>query len=74
MAKKNNQPSASRPENNSGDWKVVAYKTWKVIFASLKVIVGAVATVLLICIVCGFALMGTLSEYLENDIQQEMIL
>lgn len=68
MAKKNNQPSASRPENNAGDWKAVAYKTWMVIFTSLKVIVGAVATVLLICIVCGFALMGTLGEYLENDI------
>ena len=68
MAKKNNQQDAPRPENNSGDWKALAYKIWMVVFTSGKVIVGAVATVLLICIVCGFALMGTLSEYLENDI------
>ena len=68
MAKKNNQQAAPRPEKNPGEWKALAYKIWIVIFTSGKVIVGAVATVLLICIVCGFALMSTLSEYLENDI------
>ena len=43
-------------------------KVWKVLFALLKVTAGALATVLLICIVCGFVFMGIMGDYLEQDI------
>ena len=46
----------------------VAYRVWMVIFTIAKVMMGAVATVALICVVCAFAVLGTLSEYLEGDI------
>jgi len=39
-----------------------------VLVAVLKVALGAVATVLLICIICGFTFMGTLGDYLQEDI------
>ena len=68
MAKKNDQQAEQQPEKNSSGALAVAYKIWMVIFTTGKVIIGAVSTVLLICVVCGFALMGTLSEYLEDDI------
>ena len=45
-----------------------AYRVWMIIFTVAKVMMGAVATVALICVVCAFAVLGTLSEYLEGDI------
>ena len=44
------------------------YKVWLAIFATIKIAMGAVATVLLIVVVCGFVFVGVLGEYLENDI------
>ena len=44
------------------------YKIWLAIFAAMKIAMGAVATVLLIVLVCGFVFVGILGEYLENDI------
>lgn len=44
------------------------HKVWLPFFAVAKVVLGAVATVLLICIVCGFVFMDTLGDYLESDI------
>ena len=46
----------------------LAYKIWRGVFAGFKVIAGAVATVLLICVVCVFVLAGVMSDYLESDI------
>ena len=43
-------------------------RIWKSVFAVLQVIFGAVVTVLLICIVCGFVFMGIMGDYLERDI------
>ncbi len=43
-------------------------KIWMVVFAGLKVAAGALATVLLIGIVCAFAFAGILGDYLESDI------
>ena len=43
-------------------------RIWKSAFAVLQVIFGAVVTVLLICIVCGFVFMGIMGDYLERDI------
>ena len=45
-----------------------AYKIWLAIFAVMKIALGAVATVLLIVVVCGFVFVGILGEYLETDI------
>ncbi len=46
----------------------VLYRVWMAFFAAAKVAIGAAATVLLICLVCGFAFMGVLADYLEGDI------
>lgn len=55
------------------DWKPhwsldLVYKVWMAIFATAKVAVGAISTVLLICVVCAFSVVGILGEYLETDI------
>jgi len=55
------------------DWKPhwsidVLYKIWRVFFATIKVALGAAATVGLIVTVCVFVLMGVLGDYLENEI------
>ena len=66
---KNNNNGAPQHQDWIPHWGLrVAYKVWMAIFSVSKVVLGAVATVALICVVCGFAVMGTLSEYLENDI------
>ena len=44
------------------------YKVWLAVFAVLKVALGAAATVLLVCVVCGFVFVGILGGYLESDI------
>ena len=44
------------------------YKLWLALFAVFKIAIGAVATVVLICIVCGFVFIGILGNYLETDI------
>ena len=43
-------------------------KVFAAIWAVFKVVAGAAATVLLICIVCGFVFMGIMGDYLESDI------
>ena len=55
------------------DWnphKVIStlYRVWLVVFAGLKVVLGALATVLLIGVICGFVFVGTLGDYLQEDI------
>jgi len=44
------------------------YRIWMPVFAAFKIAVGAVATVLLIVLVCGFVFGGILGDYLESDI------
>ena len=44
------------------------YKIWLAVFALFKIALGAVVTVLLIVVVCGFVFVGILGEYLETDI------
>ena len=46
----------------------VLYGIWASALTLLKVALGAVATVLLICIVCGFVFVGILGSYLQDDI------
>ena len=49
-------------------WVKTARKIWMGIWGAAKILMGAVATVLLIAIVCAFSVVGVLSEYLESDI------
>ena len=44
------------------------YRVWRVLFGALKIGVGAAATVLLICAICGFVFVGILGDYLQDDI------
>ena len=41
---------------------------WAAVYSVLKIALGALATVLLVGIVCGFIFMFTLGDYLEGDI------
>ena len=47
------------------------YGLWTVAAAAIKIAAGAVATVLLIAIVCGFVFVGLLGSYLQNDVLSE---
>lgn len=44
------------------------YKAWLAVFAVAKIAMGALATVLLIVVVCGFVFIGILGDYLQEDI------
>ena len=43
-------------------------RAWRIAFSAIKVAAGAVATVLLIGIVCGFVFLTLLGQYLQDDI------
>ena len=62
-----------RRKTVSQDWAPPAalrylYKGWLAVYGLLKIAAGAVATVLLVCVVCGFVVVGLLSTYLEAEI------
>ncbi len=46
----------------------VMYSAWMAVFSAFKIALGAVATVLLIVVVCGLVFIGILGDYLQNDI------
>lgn len=67
----NEQKSSKQKQRQS--WKPhwlpsTLYYAWMVFFTIMKVALGAAATVLLICVVCGFVFAGILGGYLESDI------
>lgn len=43
-------------------------RVWKIALSVLKIVGGAVTTVLLIGVVCGFVFVGILGDYLQKDI------
>ncbi|MBE6947064.1 MAG: hypothetical protein E7454_02270 [Ruminococcaceae bacterium] len=45
----------------------VLHGTWKVVYTFIKVILGALATVLAIGAICAFVFMGLLADYLGSD-------
>jgi len=50
-------------------WSIdTVQRVWNVAFSAIKIIGGALITVLLIGVVCGFVFMGTLGDYLQEDI------
>lgn len=68
MKKKDIGNKPDRQERNPQNALQRAYKIWMVVFTCLKIVGGALATVLLICIVCAFSFAGILGDYLEKDI------
>lgn len=51
------------------NWLLKAlYRLWRAVFAACKIGIGAAATVLLICVICGFVFVGVLGDYLQEDI------
>ena len=42
--------------------------SWSVVSAVGKIALGAIATVLMICVVCAFVFAGILGDYLEDDV------
>lgn len=70
MEEKNRK--AKRAEERK-DWfthpvVATAYKVWRFVFAAVKIAAGAIATVLLIALVCGFVFVCMLGDYLQEDI------
>ena len=69
MAEGNKKPRKFTPS----EWKLdrifaILKKIWMVVFTAAKVAIGALATVLLIGIVCGFVFVGILGDYLQDDV------
>ena len=66
----------NRVKRQRQDWNPhwslkILYAVWMTVLAGLKIALGAVATVLMIVLVCGFVFVGILGEYLEKDVLPE---
>ena len=61
------EPAYLRKLKTNKFFKVVT-GIWNPIYTGVKITLGAVATVLLIVVVCGFVFAGILGDYLEDDI------
>ena len=46
-------------------------KAWMAVFTAAKIAVGAVATVLMVCVICGCVFVGLLGDYLQEDVYPE---
>ena len=68
MSDKNHRKKPAKQGANLNKVLKVLKKIWMVLFTTAKVAIGAVSTVLLIGIVCGFVFAGILGDYLEQDI------
>ena len=70
MSEKNKKRKKKEPRQS---WKPhwlpdTLYKLWLAFFAVFKIAMGALATVLMIVVVCGFVFAGILGDYLQEDI------
>ena len=69
MAEQNKRKKPAPRQNWKPHWLVRAlYIAWKAIYSVLKVAAGALVTVLLIGVVCGFVFVGILGDYLQDEI------
>ena len=69
FSKFNKRKSQKPRQEWNPHWSLkAAYGIWHSAAAVVKVALGAVATVLMILLVCGFVFAGILGEYLETDI------
>ncbi len=49
----------------------VLYRAWRIAYSGLKIVLGVLATVAVIGIVCGFVFVNFLGEYLQEDIMSK---
>ncbi len=49
----------------------ILYRIWKIAFSGLKIAGGALATVLIIGIVCGFVFVNFLGDYLQDEVMTQ---
>lgn len=68
---KKHEPKPERQQWKPNWLLQLLYRVWMFVFGAAKIAIGAVATVLIICIICGLVFMGTLGDYLEQDILPE---
>ena len=47
------------------------YSVWMTLFSAFKIALGALATVVLIVLVCGFVFVGILGDYLQDEVLLE---
>lgn len=74
MAKEKNSRRRSRKPRQEWNphWLLkLAYLAVSLVFSVVKVAIGAAATVLLIVLICGAVFVGTLGDYLQEDILTE---
>ncbi|MBR5122627.1 MAG: transglycosylase domain-containing protein, partial [Anaerotignum sp.] len=72
----NNSRKKKHAKRQRQDWNPhwslkILYGLWMTVLAAAKIALGAVATVLMIVLVCGFVFVGILGEYLEKDVLPE---
>ena len=68
----NNRKKGRPRQKWNPHWSLkLLYGLWSTAVAALKIALGAVATVLLICVVCGFVFVGILGNYLQDDVLPE---
>ena len=46
----------------------ILYRVWMIAFGAFKIALGAMATVFLIVVICGFVFLGILGDYLQDDV------
>ena len=69
MAENKKKRKSVPRQNWKPNWMLqTLYRVWRVLFGALKIGIGAAATVLLICVICGFVFVGILGDYLQDDI------
>ena len=72
MDNSNNRKKGRPRQKWNPHWSLkILYGLWSTVLAALKIALGAVATVLLICVVCGFVFVGILGNYLQDDVLPE---
>ena len=69
MDNSNNRKQGRPRQKWNPHWSLkLLYGVWSAALAAVKIALGAAATVLLICIVCGFVFVGILGNYLQDDV------
>jgi len=72
MDNSNNHKKGRPRQKWDPHWSLkILYGLWSAALAAVKIALGAVATVLLICVVCGFVFVGILGNYLQGDVLPE---
>ena len=73
MANENNRRRKSKPRQEwNPHWLLkVLYALWTTAVSAVKIAIGAALTVVLILLVCGVVFVGTLGDYLQEDILTE---